>query len=63
MCDIDGTLAWHQGRDPYAEELCETDLLNDEVARILALCDRAQDHIILLSGRSTNVQEQTERWL
>ena len=63
LCDIDGTLAIHDGRGPYDLEQCETDLLNYEVARILALCDRADDYIILLSGRQSEYREHTERWL
>ena len=63
VCDIDGTLAIHAGRGPYDLELCETDLLNEEVARILALCDRAEDNVVLLSGRQSEYREHTERWL
>lgn len=63
LCDIDGTLAHHAGRGPYDLELCETDLLNEEVARILALCDRAGDYIVLLSGRQSEYRAHTERWL
>lgn len=63
LCDIDGTLAIHNGRGPYDIEKCETDLLNEEVARILALCDRADDYVVLLSGRQSEFREHTARWL
>jgi predicted kinase len=63
ICDLDGTLAIHAGRGPYEIEKCETDLLNEEVARILALCDRADDYIVLLSGRQSEYREHTKRWL
>ena len=63
LCDIDGTLAWRAGRGPYEIGKCETDLLNPEVARILALCDRAEDYVILLSGRQSEFREHTLRWL
>lgn len=63
LCDIDGTLAHHQGRGPYEIEKCETDLLDEEVARILALCDRAEDYVVLLSGRQSEFREHTKRWL
>lgn len=63
LCDIDGTLALHAGRGPYEMEKCETDLLSEEVARILALCDRADDYVVLLSGRQPEFREHTERWL
>lgn len=63
LCDIDGTLAHHQNRGPYEIEKCETDLLDKEVARVLALCDRADDYVVLLSGRQSEFREHTERWL
>jgi predicted kinase len=67
VCDIDGTLALHHGRGPYELEKLETDLLNEPVARALALCDRADDHVVLLSGREEGpngeYREATRRWL
>lgn len=63
VCDIDGTLAHHASRGPYEIEKCETDLLDEEVARILALADRADDYVVLLSGRQSEFREHTERWL
>jgi predicted kinase len=63
LCDIDGTLAIHVGRGPFEMEKCETDLLDEEVARVLALCDRADDYVVLLSGRQSEFREHTERWL
>lgn len=63
LCDLDGTLAHHVSRGPYEMEKCETDLLDEEVARILALADRADDHVVLLSGRGSEFREHTERWL
>lgn len=67
VCDIDGTLAIHDGRDPYDLDRLETDLLSDPVACALALYDRADHYVILLSGREEGEQGQhraaTERWL
>lgn len=63
ICDIDGTLAHHHNRGPYEIEKCETDLLDEEVARILALADRADDYVVLLSGRQSEFREHTEWWL
>lgn len=63
LCDLDGTLALHHDRGPYEMEKCETDLLNEEVARILALCERADDYVVLLSGRQSEFRNHTERWL
>lgn len=63
LCDIDGTLALHAGRGPYDFEACESDALNPEVARILALCKASGDYVILLSGRQSEYRTHTERWL
>lgn len=64
IVDIDGTLALHAGlRGPYDIALCEGDLLNEPVARAVALFDRADDYIILLSGRQSEFREHTKRWL
>lgn len=63
LCDLDGTLAHHVSRGPYEIEKCETDLLDEEVARVLALCDRTDDYVVLLSGRQSEFREHTERWL
>jgi hypothetical protein len=63
LCDIDGTLALHANRGPYDLEKCETDVLNSPVARVLELCRKADDYVILLSGRQSEYREHTERWL
>lgn len=63
ICDIDGTLAIHDGRGPYDFEKVETDRVNPEVARILDMSMSAGDTVILLSGRQTEFRAHTERWL
>lgn len=67
VCDIDGTLAIHDGRGPYDLDRLETDLLSEPVACALALYGRADHYVILLSGREEGDQGQhraaTERWL
>lgn len=63
ICDIDGTLAIHDGRGPYDFEQVETDLLNPEVARILDMSMSAGDVVIMLSGRQSEYRAHTERWL
>lgn len=63
LCDIDGTLAIHNGRGPYDFARVETDLVNEEVRRVLRLCHEEGDWIILLSGRQSEFREHTERWL
>lgn len=60
ICDLDGTLALMNGRNPYDASLCENDLLNEPVAGIV----RQHTQITLLvSGRKEEHRPQTERWL
>ena len=64
MCDIDGTLALHNGRGPYDFERCTEDKLNTAVLRALWSFRLANDdRIILLSGRQEEYRPHTERWL
>ncbi len=67
ICDLDGTLALLNGRNPYDASTCENDEVNLPVADILALYQEEAAtlnyHIILMSGREDKYREQTERWL
>ncbi|MEU9304133.1 AAA family ATPase [Streptomyces sp. NPDC048269] len=63
MCDIDGTLALTGDRGPYDFSRCELDLLNEPVRHALDAFRRADDVIVLLSGRSEEHRTQTESWL
>jgi hypothetical protein len=63
LVDIDGTLALHNGRDPYAFHRCGEDLLNKPVARVVGLHRAAGDYVVLLSGRSEEFRPQTAAWL
>ncbi len=63
ICDIDGTVALHNGRSPYDTELCETDLPNFKICRLV---DQAREHgmkIIFVSGREDKFRALTETWL
>ncbi len=62
IVDIDGTLALHNGRNPYDTARCEEDLVNEQVAAILDDY-RHRCPILLVSGRSEEYRPQTERWL
>jgi predicted kinase len=69
VCDIDGTLALHNGRGPYEFDKCETDLPNLSVRDVLwAYYDRGTK-VVLLSGRpeadeqGNDIRERTLRWL
>lgn len=63
LCDIDGTLAIHNGRGPYEMERCEEDLLNEPVNQTLLNHLNQGDTVVLLSGRQEEVRPHTERWL
>lgn len=58
LVDLDGTLAIHQGRNPYDAANCHTDKFNVQVARAAA----GQPHVILCSGRSDKHESQTVDW-
>jgi predicted kinase len=62
ICDLDGTLALLNGRNPYDASLCEEDGVNVVVHDILKRY-QATTALILVSGRSTQHREQTLRWL
>ena len=62
ICDLDGTLALLNGRNPYDASTCEQDVLNPVVAGIIrSLPDETR--LVLVSGREERHRAQTERWL
>ncbi|MFJ1650061.1 AAA family ATPase [Streptomyces sp. NPDC088337] len=64
MCDIDGTLALHNGRGPYDFARCVEDTLNEPVLRALWSFRLVNDdRIVLLSGRQEEYRPHTEQWL
>ncbi|OPC85350.1 polynucleotide kinase [Embleya scabrispora] len=64
LCDIDGTLALNEsGRGPYDFHRCGEDTVNRAVADELALHDRANHIIVLLSGRGSEYRPETVAWL
>lgn len=60
ICDLDGTLALLNGRDPYDANGCEEDGINPAVSVIL---EQYPGNIIFVSGREDKYRKQTERWL
>jgi len=60
ICDLDGTLALMNGRDPFDASTCENDLLNKVVYDIIS---EYPHNVIFVSGRSDKYREQTKRWL
>lgn len=76
IVDIDGTLALHNGRNPYDYKKCDTDLLNQHVANIVKSYsllydynvmesdgENCHDRIFIISGRDGIAGELTEKWL
>lgn len=66
ICDMDGTLALHNGRSPYETEKCGTDLVNRAVASIVKTfgCQEAWGYkIIIVSGRDDTYYGHTTQWL
>lgn len=62
ICDLDGTLALLNGRNPYAAMKCFDDILNEPVASIVGRFDSTHE-IILVSGRTDDARGETMRWL
>lgn len=63
ICDLDGTLAIIDGRNPFDAQGCENDLLNIPVANAVKNYADLGHKVLLLSGRSDEFRPQTERWL
>ncbi|MBO9595391.1 MAG: AAA family ATPase [Niabella sp.] len=63
ICDLDGTLALMDDRDPFDASDCEKDRLNKAVADTLAFYQQNGHHILLVSGREDKYQQQTLRFL
>lgn len=62
ICDLDGTLALLNGRDPYNAATCEQDILNEPVAMMIRHIPETVN-LILVSGRMDTYRPQTCRWL
>lgn len=63
ICDLDGTLAILNGRNPFIADKCDEDILNEPVANIVKQYHQLGYHIILLSGRLDTYKPQTLIWL
>lgn len=62
MCDIDGTLALMNNRNPYIPDT--TDSVNTPIVNIVNTSYWLHDDtVFLLSGRSEDYREITEKWL
>jgi hypothetical protein len=63
LCDIDGTLAERGDRGPYEFDRVGEDLVKEPTRMVIDCLVLAGHEVILLSGRSEEYREQTERWL
>lgn len=63
LVDVDGTLALHDGRDPYDESLVAFDLPNTAIITIVRALHKDGHRIILVSGRSEAARQDTTDWL
>jgi len=63
ICDLDGTLALMNGRNPFDAAKCTSDLLNQPVADLVFRYKEMGHKILLLSGRSDAFQQETISWL
>ena len=63
ICDLDGTLALMNGRNPFDSASCEADLLNVPVAKVLKTFQNLGYKTLLLSGRKEEHKPQTINWL
>lgn len=60
ICDLDGTLALHNGRSPYDTDKCDTDILNKAVASVL--WNRIHP-VIFVSGREERHRDKSIQWI
>lgn len=63
ICDLDGTLALMDDRDPFDASGCENDRLNQAVANTLNFYHQNGHQILLVSGREDKYREPTLRFL
>lgn len=68
ICDLDGTIALMDGRNPYDASRCEEDTVNQAVLDVLSKFagngdDDEKYEVIFMSGRSEKYRPETMRWL
>lgn len=63
ICDLDGTLALHNGRNCYDVSKCTSDILNERLYDVLKRLSYEGCNIIFLSGREEIYREGTLQWL
>ena len=63
ICDLDGTLAFMNGRNPFDAARCEYDILNEPVGNLLRNYKKLGYKILLVSGREVQFKQQTIAFL
>lgn len=63
ICDLDGTLALMNDRNPFDASCCDEDELNPPVANTLKVFAKEGYKILLVSGREDRFREPTIRFL
>lgn len=63
ICDLDGTMALMNGRNPYDASTCDQDLPNIPVVETIKLFQQAGYNVIFCSGREDKYKEPTERFI
>jgi len=63
ICDLDGTLALLNGRNPFDASKCDEDVLNKPVANVLINYAKLGYMVLLVSGREDKYKEPTLRFL
>lgn len=63
VCDLDGTLALLNGRNPYDATRCEEDGINHAVKEILCRFSEKGTRIVFVSGREAAHEEPTRKFL
>lgn len=63
ICDLDGTLAILNDRNPYDASTCEADGINEPVLSVLKWARDKDLDILCMSGREDKYREQTLSWL
>lgn len=65
ICDLDGTIAIHQGRSPYDYSKCDTDKVNVPLYTLLQDLSNAGYMIIFVSGREDvgDCKDKTIHWI
>lgn len=61
--DIDGTLAAHNGRDPFAVEMVHQDTLIEPIGDLAHVFKHLGYEVIFMSGRNDSCRFETHKWL